>query len=194
MLDNSHHAYNSAWQLRGDAWCRLEEAADRLTRTSTTSELKDQYAAVCSELLSTLAPLEPYWAYPGLPQFATVQRLLSAGNYDKFAHAVTRINRELTSESYRSGNVDTAGLNETDVFPADPRTLEHQPVTQTEQLYFEVLVVEKMTEAQERALRKEVRSWRQISISSDVTEVFLTHEHSLGRLCPNTREEPSSRQ
>ncbi len=159
MADNSH-AYNSVWQLRGDSWCRLEEAADRLTRTTTSGELKDQYAAVCGDLLATLAPLEPYWAYPGSPQFAKVQRLFTAANYDKFAHAVTRINRALTSESYRSGNVDTAGLDETDMFPADPRTLEQQPATQHEQLYFEVLVVEKMSEAQERALRKEVRSWR----------------------------------
>ena len=159
MTDNSH-AYNSVWQLRGDAWCRLEEAADRLTRTTTTGELKDQYAEICQQLLATLTPLEPYWAYPGSPQFAKVQRLFTAGNYDKFAHAVTRINRALTTESYRSGDVDHAGLDETDMFPADPRTLEQQPASKREQLYFEVLVVEKMTEAQERALRKEVRSWR----------------------------------
>jgi arginine decarboxylase len=77
MADNSH-AYNSVWQLRGDAWCRLEEAADRLTRTTTTGELKEQYAAICQELLATLTPLEPYWAYPGSPQFAKVQRLFNA--------------------------------------------------------------------------------------------------------------------
>ena len=159
MADNSH-AYNSVWQLRGDAWCRLEEAADRLTRTTTTGELKEQYAAICQDLLATLTPLEPYWAYPGSPQFAKVQRLFNAGNYDKFAHAVARINRALTTESYRTGDVDTAGLDDTDMFPADPRTLEQQPVNRREQLYFEVLVVEKMTESQERALRKEVRSWR----------------------------------
>ncbi|WP_036436452.1 aminotransferase class I/II-fold pyridoxal phosphate-dependent enzyme [Mycobacterium sp. URHB0044] len=159
MSDNSH-AYNSVWQLRGDAWCRLEEAADRLTRTTTTGELKDQYVGICHELLATLTPLEPYWAYPGSPQFAKVQRLFNAGNYDKFSHSVARINRALTTESYRSGDVDTAGLDDTDMFPADPRTLEQQPVNRKEQLYFEVLVVEKMTEAQERALRKEVRSWR----------------------------------
>ena len=46
------------------------------------------------------------------------------------------------------------------MFPADPRQLEHQPVMKRDQPYFEVLVVESMTEAQERALRKEVRSWR----------------------------------
>jgi hypothetical protein len=33
MADNSH-AYNSVWQLRSDAWCRLEEAGDRLTKTN----------------------------------------------------------------------------------------------------------------------------------------------------------------
>jgi arginine decarboxylase len=159
MADNSH-AYNSVWQLRGDAWCRLEEAGDRLTRTTTTGELKEQYTQICSELLATLTPLEPYWAYPGSPQFAKVQRLFNAGHYDKFAHAVTRINRALTTESFRSGDVDTAGLDDTDMFPTDPRTLEQQSTSNKEQLYFEVLVVEKMTEAQERALRKEVRSWR----------------------------------
>ncbi|MBI3228312.1 MAG: aminotransferase class I/II-fold pyridoxal phosphate-dependent enzyme [Mycolicibacterium cosmeticum] len=159
-MDNSR-AYNSVWQFRSDAWCRLEEAADRLTRPSTTGGLKDEYVGICHDLLTKLTPLEPYWAFPGSPQFAKVQRLFNAGAYDKFAHAVARINRALTTESYRTGDVDTAGSDDTaDLFPADPRTLESQPSNRREQLYFEVLVVEKMTEAQERALRKEVRSWR----------------------------------
>ena len=84
MADNSR-AYNSVWQLRGDSWCRLEEAADRLTRPSCTGKLKEQYVAVCNDLLAKLTPLEPYWAYPGSPQFARVQRLFTAGSYDKFA-------------------------------------------------------------------------------------------------------------
>jgi len=159
MVDNSR-AYNSVWQLRGDAWCRLEEAADRLTRSTTTGELKEQYIGICRDLLASLTPLEPYWAFPGSSQFAKVQRLFNAGSYDKFSKAAARINRALTTESYRTGDVDTAGLDDTDMFPTDPRTLEQQPVTRKEQLYFEVLVVEKMTEAQEQALRKEVRSWR----------------------------------
>jgi arginine decarboxylase len=108
VSQNSQHAYNSVWQLRGDAWCRLEEAADRLTRTTTTGELKDEYVGICQALLATLTPLEPYWAYPGTPQFAKVQRQFTAGNHDEYAHAVARINRALTTESYRSGELDTA--------------------------------------------------------------------------------------
>ena len=141
-------AYNSLWQVRSDSWCRLEEAADRLIRPTTAGALKEKWVSNCQELLAQLSTLEPYWAFPGSPQFARVQRLFAAGNYDKFAQAVLRINRALTTESYRSGDVENAGADELDIFPTDPRQLEHQPPTQGERPYFEVLVVEKMTEAQ----------------------------------------------
>lgn len=154
-------AYNSLWQVRSDSWCRLEEAADRLTRLSTTGVLKEKWVNSCQELLARLSTLEPYWAYPGSPQFARLQRLFAAGSYDKFAQTVGQVNRALTTESYRSGDVDNAGADDLDMFPSDPRQLlEHQPATQRDRPYFEVLVVEKMTEDQERALRSEVRKWR----------------------------------
>jgi arginine decarboxylase len=154
-------AYNSLWQVRGDSWCRLEEAADRLTRPTTEGALKTKCINTCQELLTRLSTLEPYWAYPGSPQFARVQRLFAAGSYDKFAQALVQINRALTTESYRSGDVENAGADDLDMFPSDPRQLvEHQPTTQRDRPYFEVLVVEKMTEDQERALRNEVRKWR----------------------------------
>jgi arginine decarboxylase len=97
MADTSH-AYNTVWQLRADAWCRLEEAADRLSRP-TTPELKDRYVGIVGDLLTVLTPLEPYWAYPGSPQFARMQRLFAAGHRGKFARAVSRINRALTTDS-----------------------------------------------------------------------------------------------
>jgi arginine decarboxylase len=154
-------AYNSLWQVRSDSWCRLEEAADRLTRPTTEGALKTKCINTCQELLTRLSTLEPYWAYPGSPQFARVQRLFAAGSYDKFAQALVQINRALTTESYRSGDVENAGADDLDMFPSDPRQLvEHQPATQRDRPYFEVLVVEKMTEDQERALRNEVRKWR----------------------------------
>ena len=56
--------------------------------------------------------------------------------------------------------MDNAGADDLDMFPSDPRQLEDQPASQRERPYFEVLVVEKMTEDQERALRSEVRKWR----------------------------------
>ncbi len=163
MLDRSH-AYNTVWQLRADSWCRLDEAAERLSWPTTSGRVKERYAAIVNDLLNQLMPLEPYWAFPGAPQFAGMQRLFAAGQYDKFARTVSRINRALTTDSYRSGEVDKGDFDEQDFFPTgfptDPRQLEQQPLARREQLYFEVLAVESMTEAQERAVRKEVRSWR----------------------------------
>ena len=159
MVDTSH-AYNSVWQLRADAWCRLEEAAERLSWPTTSGRGKEQCAAVVGDLLAQLTPLEPYWAFPGAPLFARAQRLFTAGQYDKFGRMVSRINRALTTDSYRSGDMDTAGRDDHDLFPTEPRTLEQQPGKSRDRLYFEVLVVESMTEAQESALRNEVRSWR----------------------------------
>jgi arginine decarboxylase len=83
-----------------------------LTKPAASGELKAEYVAICRDLLTTLTPLEPYWAYPGMPQFSRVSRLFSAGSYDKFAHAVSQINWALTTESYRSGDVEHAGLDE----------------------------------------------------------------------------------
>src|ERR1700754_3880437 len=153
-------AYNSLWQVRSDSCCRLEETADRLTRPDTAGALKEKCISACQELLAELSSLEPYWAYPGSPQFARVQRLFAGGSYDKFSQAVARINRALTQESYRSGDVENAGADELDMFPSDPRQLEGQTEAERDRPYFEVLVVEKMTDAQERALRNEVRKWR----------------------------------
>ena len=154
------HAYNTLWQVRADAWCRLEEAADRLRRPTTPAKAKERYAAKAADLLTRLTPVEPFWAYPGSSQFARLQRLFAAGQHDKFARTVARINRALTTDSYRSGEFDVAGLDEQDMFPPDPRQLEQQPASTREQPYFEVLIVETMPEGQERALCKEVRSWR----------------------------------
>src|SRR6202012_885093 len=153
-------AYNSLWQVRSDSWCRLEESADRLTRPDTDGKLKEECIAACQDLLARLSTLEPYWAYPGAPQFARVQRLFTSGSYDKFCHAVARVNRALTQESYRTGDVEHAGDDELDMFPSDPRQLEGQTEAERERPYFAVLVVEKMTDAQEGALRTEGRKWR----------------------------------
>ena len=153
-------AYNSLWQVRSDSWCRLEESADRLMRRDTGGALKEKCIRSCQDLLARLSTLEPYWAYPGSPQFGYIQRLFASGSYDKFAQAVGRITRALTTESYRSGDVDSAGADDLDMFPSDPRQLEDQSGAQRDRPYFEVLVVEKMTEDQERALRSEVRKWR----------------------------------
>ncbi|GJF08910.1 decarboxylase [Mycolicibacterium cyprinidarum] len=159
MADRSR-AYNSVWQLRADAWCSLEDAAEQLTRRIAAGEPSDKHHAICEDLLARLTPLEPYWAYPGALQFAKFHRLFTAGSYDKFAQSVTQINRALTTESYRLGNVEVADLDNHDAGSLDQHQLDLQPARTHEQPYFEVLAVETLTEAQERTVRTAIRGWR----------------------------------
>lgn len=151
--------YNSVWQLRADSWCRLEDAADKLARLSAAGRPTDGHHGICEGLLDDLAPLEQYWAYPGGAQFARLNRLFAVGDYPKFAQAVTFINHSLTHEWYRTGIIESIAADDEE-FPADPNRLEVRQTGKREPLYFEVLVVENLSESQERLLRKEVHNWR----------------------------------
>ena len=70
---------------------------------------------------------------------------------------VARINRALVTESYRSGAAWSVMDEHDEVGPDETATGLASPARP----YFEVLVVETLTPAQEQAaLREEVRSWR----------------------------------
>lgn len=155
----SAKSYNSVWQLRADTWCRLEDAAGQLTRLAAAGRPADEHQAVCGELLDQLAPIEPYWAYPSGAQFARLNRMFAAGEFDKFAQAVVAINHALTFETYRSPEAENPILDEDDP-SSDLHWSDVHPTSKRHPLYFEVLLVETLTEAQERNLRKEARAWR----------------------------------
>ena len=150
-------AYNSWWQFRSDAWSRLEETSGRLANALLRGLPGDGLTGAASELLDALAPLEQYWAFPGPEAFRRARDLLASGSYDPFARLVARINRALVTESYRSGRgwLPADGDHEQGEFDdaAADRAVPARP-------FFEVLVVETLSRAQERKLREEVRSWR----------------------------------
>ena len=152
-------SYNSVAQLRADTWCRLEDAAAQLARLAAADRPTDGHQAVCSELLALLSPVESYWAFPSGWQVAKLNRMFAAGEFDKFAQAVTVINHALTHDTYRWADADAAAVDEDDS-SADLHWTDVHPTGKRDPLYFEVLVVATMTEAQERNLRKEARGWR----------------------------------
>jgi len=154
------HAYNSVWQLRADTWCRLEDAAGQLARLAAAGRPTEKYEAICAELLDRLNPVEQYWAYPGGMQFAKLNRTFTAGHYDKFAQAVVYFNHALTHESFRYSDFQTASADDEEFGSTDLHRMDAPTMGKRAPLYFEVLVVGTLTEAQERMLRKQIQSWR----------------------------------
>jgi arginine decarboxylase len=156
-------AYTSWWQSRSDAWSRLEEAGGRLAATALVGQPADEMLETTSRLLDALAPVEQYWAFPGPEAHRRVRDLFASANYGRFALLVARITRALVTESYRAST--GWALADSDYDEAEPdetgagQASHDRPVRP----YFEVLVVDTLTTAQEHALREELRSWRRAS-------------------------------
>jgi arginine decarboxylase len=152
----SARAYNTWWQFRSDAWSQLEEAGGQLASASIQGQPVDDMAGTTLALLDVLAPIERYWAFPGPQAYQHTRQLLADANYDGFARVVARINRALVTESYRTGSAWSLADGADEAEPGDGLA---EPAVSARP-YFEVLVVETLTAAQERDLREEVRNWR----------------------------------
>jgi arginine decarboxylase len=152
----SQPAYNSTWQIRNDAWCSLEETSGQLLLATAQHRPVEHLDEAITRLLDLLGPIERFWAFPGTPAFQKMRRLFTAGKYDRFAVLVRGINRALATDSYRSGHAWDLGT-EDDALDHATHPLEHG---RNDRPYFEVLIVEDMTEHQERSLREELRRWR----------------------------------
>src|SRR5690348_7891939 len=149
-------AYNSLWQLRNDTWSSLEESAIQLARAEAQQRPVEKLVEKVTELLDVLGPIERFWAFPGARTYREVRRLFAADRYDRLAALVTKANRALVTESYLNGQGWDPGVED------DTYDREVRPAAQarTDRPYFEVLVVEDMTDEQERSLREELRQWR----------------------------------
>jgi arginine decarboxylase len=149
-------AYNSLWQLRNDTWSSLEESTTQLALAGAQQRPVGRLAERVTRLLDILGSVERFWAFPGAQTLREVQRLFAADEYDRLAAAVGRANRALVTESYRGGQAWDLRADD-EAYDRDTRPVK-QP--RTDRPYFEVLVVEDLTQEQESALREELHRWR----------------------------------
>ena len=155
---HSMNDYSSAIQLRSDRWSALREASSALTRDITpekTKVLREQ----CTALFASLSLIEPYWAFPGMPAFEHLQRMLNHNSFDDMSFAVNRITRALTTGAYRRRSIplerDSIDHDEHD----DEAMLSPEARALTKP-YFEVLIVDDVNDQQERWLKSNVTRMR----------------------------------
>ena len=163
--------YYSATQLRADRWSSLREITERLLRDHAAGKPTARHITMAQDLLNSLAPIEMYWAFPGHAAFEHLQRLLTNQHFDDLSFTTRRIFRALTSGAYRRRTVP---LMRDDVEPdesedendsVEARAL-HRP-------YFEVLVVEEVTESQERWQRQNLARMRRLEDAFHYETVFV---------------------
>ncbi len=157
---HSMNDYSSAIQLRSDRWSALRETASALTR-ETKPEQIEVLRGKCQALFISLALIEPYWAFPGMPAFEHLQRMLAHNSFEDLAFAVNRITRALTTGAYRRRSIplerDSIDSEEHD----DEAMLSPEARALTKP-YFEVLIVDDVSEQQERWLKSNVSRMRRV--------------------------------
>jgi arginine decarboxylase len=149
--------YNSLWQLRGDAWGRLEDASERLAASVSQGGRTDSLVEEVGSLYELLEPIEDYWGFPGTRHFERARQMFVSGDFNQFARTIAGLGRELATETYRGGPRSTRGSAVEDAELWEPTT---EAPASAGRPYFEVLVVERMGLQHEDQLGEELRRLR----------------------------------
>ncbi len=150
--------YFSAIQFRSDNWSALTEATGALAR-SPDEQTVAKLTPRIDEILQQLAPIESYWAFPGISAFDHLRRLFEHRNYEDLAFNSRRIMRALISGAYRRRTVPL-GRDEVDTEELEDEALLSPEARALSKPYFEVLVVDDVNEHQARWLHKSMLSMR----------------------------------
>jgi arginine decarboxylase len=146
----------SATQLRADRWSALQDVTQSLSKGAHAGT--ERLCKHAANLLGQLAPLEPFWAFPGQPVFERLEDLLEAGSFDELAGVVRRIVRATSSGYYRRRTVPLAG----DAAEGDQgQDEEESPDARAyARPYFETLFVDSITAPQAKSLRASLHMMR----------------------------------
>jgi arginine decarboxylase len=148
--------YRSAWEIRADSWIQLNDDLGRLVHLARDcAEYKRRHDRV-AETLDRLQPIESYWAFPGRHRFDHLLSLFDNNDIERLHGSVRRINRALSERTYRHRKIEVGEDGDTN------REVEHtvEHLAQIQKPYFEVLIVDQLTKADEDALRSRICEMR----------------------------------
>lgn len=149
--------YYSASQLRSDRWISLKAACARLAGAGSAD--RTTVEARARGLLASLESIEFYWAFPSRSAWQNLWQLLEHRQFEELSRSVSAIVRALVSGSYRrrfrrgGQHDDQDGLAEEEVEDGSDDQADGPP-------YFEVLIVDSLSQAQEDSQRRALRSAR----------------------------------
>ena len=150
--------YYSATQLRTDRWSELRELTGSLAR-KVASKVTAKDRAAAEELFRSLSLIEPYWAFPGMNAFDHMRRMFDHNSFEDLAFSVHRVTRALTTGAYRRRSIPLE-RDSMDREEHDDEALLSPEARALARPYFEVLIVDSVSDQQERWLRNNVSRMR----------------------------------
>ncbi|MFT6074028.1 MAG: arginine decarboxylase [Yoonia sp.] len=152
--------YYSATQLRTDRWSALREVTSGLAR-NMPGKISAKDRTRVQELFDSLALIEPYWAFPGMAAFDHMRRQFDHNSFGDLSFSVHRVTRALTTGAYRRRHIPLE-RDSMDKEEHDDEALLSPEARALTRPYFEVLIVDSVSEQQERWLRNNVSRMRRL--------------------------------
>ncbi|MEM7308079.1 MAG: aminotransferase class I/II-fold pyridoxal phosphate-dependent enzyme [Planctomycetota bacterium] len=152
--------YNAS-HMRADAWNRLKTRVGRLTKDLRKERDPERHVRGLGEDLALLSPIEAYWAYPGKRLFGELLAAFERRDYELLSRRVDRIVRMLVSDGYRRREPGAGTLEPATAEPNESEDGE-APIGAAEDRrpYFELLVVDEISEDEEAELRRGLLAMR----------------------------------
>jgi arginine decarboxylase len=164
----------NASDRRSDHWNELNLIGSKLNSPGASKSAVKELHAKADALLTQMALLEGYWAFPGKTMFGAAVDALHEADYGHFQHVVARISKALRIEAYRRSS-DAWDLNsdtEDDTLSIPDYHNQHA----SHRPYFEVLaVVANTSEDHLERLRQEIRSLRRLEDPFQYEFVFVSN-------------------
>ncbi|MCA9160051.1 MAG: hypothetical protein KDA72_17075, partial [Planctomycetales bacterium] len=166
-LDPSNVALYNATRLRTDNWHFLRDNARRLNRIIKSGTPKEQSEVMwitdaCTEVFSFLRPLEEFFVFPGSPALEQVSQSFTSKRYEDFARQTIRMVRMLSDGLYRKLDLTASRLTDYgDLLNVAKLSDDiHTRIRQEKRPYFQVLVVDDVTDIEAKELRRQLRDLR----------------------------------
>ncbi len=152
---DSFREHYAASQLRIEKWNELKVATERLAREGERGAGAPALLAEVNQTLELLRRVEAYWAFPGKRTCAELASLAARGWYRILSRNTARIVRLLVSDAYRRRDLTQLRAEEkaSDETRADREDTPEVLIVHERRPYFEVLVVDDISAAEEAELR-----------------------------------------
>jgi len=144
--------YYSISQFRRDVWNDMQASADKLVRASVERKGVSDAQKSVRKVLKQLECLEMYWAFPGVGRLSQLNAILDREEYAAFSHQVGELVRSLASNSYY--HRELLEPTEEELLMPEERMRDNAKSSH----YFEVLIVDELTQQEQEDLKRQIAS------------------------------------
>ena len=166
-LNPSNVAMYNVARLRTDMWHFLRDSARRLNRIA---KAKDQVSTsdvmwltdACTEVFNFLGTIEEAFVFPGRPALEQVFVSFEQKRYEDFARQTLRLVRMMSNGLYRKLDLTSTRLTDYgDLLNVAKLSDEiHARIRQERRPYFQLLVVDDISDSEAKELRRQLRDLR----------------------------------